>query len=133
MSTVVDVSLVIIAATSIIAVAGFVVFLVLLWRVVARAEAILILLNRALPGVVTDVRGILNKVDHEILGEVVRSLERVTAVVADGVSTFEQVQQTARRVTQGVILPPMATAAGLLSAIREGLHWFRPGRDGNRR
>ncbi|HLW58983.1 MAG TPA: hypothetical protein VKV57_03560 [bacterium] len=133
MSTVATVSLVVIAATCIIAVVAFVVFLALLWRVVSRVEAILTLVQRALPGMVIDVRRILTKVDQEILGEVVRNLERVSAVIGSGASTLEHMQQTVRRVAQDVILPPMATAAGLLSAIREGLQWFRPSGDGSRR
>ncbi|HKV43168.1 MAG TPA: hypothetical protein VJT32_00605 [bacterium] len=133
MSTVATVSLVVIAATCVIAVAAFVVFLALLWRVVARVDAILTLIQRALPGMVTDARRILTRVDREILDEVVRDLERVSAVVGSGVNTLEHVQQTVRRVAQDVILPPMATAAGLLSALREGLQWFRPSGDGSRR
>jgi uncharacterized protein YoxC len=133
MSTVATVSLVVIAATCIIAVVAFVVFLALLWRVVSRVEAILTLVQRALPGMVIDARRILTKVDQEILGEVVRNLERVSAVIGSGASTLEHMQRTVRRVAQDVILPPMATAAGLLSAIREGLQWFRPSGDGSRR
>lgn len=133
MSTVAAVSLAIIAATCVIAVGAFIVFLVFLWRVVARAEAILALLQRALPGLVTDSRAMLARVDREILGEVVRTVHHVTAVVGSGVSTLEQVQSNARRVTQDMILPQVATALGLWAAIREGLNWFRPAGDGKRR
>ncbi len=133
MSTVAAVSLAIIAATCVIAVGAFVVFLVFLWRVVARAEAILALLQRALPGLVTDSRAMLARVDREILGEVVRTVHHLTAVVGSGVSTLEQVQSNARRVTQDMILPQVATALGLWAAIREGLNWFRPTGDGKRR
>jgi hypothetical protein len=58
---------------------------------------------------------------------------QVTAVVGTGVNAVTHVQTTARRVTQGVILSQMANAMGLLSAIREGLTWFRPAGDGKRR
>ncbi len=133
MSTVAAVSLAIIAATCIIAVGAFIVFLVFLRRVVSRADAILALVQRALPGLVTDSRAILTKVDREILGEVVHTVHQVTAVVGSGVSTLEQVQSSARRVTKDVILPQIGTALGLWAAIREGLTWFRPGGDGKRR
>jgi uncharacterized protein YoxC len=133
MSTIADVSLAIIAATCVIAVGAFVIFLVSLRRVVARVDAMLALVHRALPGLLGDTREMLTRIDREILGELIRTLERVSALVGSGVSTIEHVQTTARRVAQDVILPPMATAAGLLSVIREGLQWFRPGGDGKRR
>ena len=132
MSTVASVSLAIIAATSVIAVVAFVVFLYYGWRTVRRAEAILALVQRALPGLATDLRAMLDKVDQEILEETIRTLRRVSVVIGSGVSTIEQVQQTARRVAQDVILPPMSTAAGVFAVIREGLQWFRPGGDGHR-
>ena len=69
-------------------------------------------------------------IDREIVGEVVRAVDQVTSLVGAGVSTLEQVQSTARRVASDVVLPQMASAAGLLAVIREGLTWFRPGGDG---
>ena len=132
MSTVASVSLAIIAATCVIAVVAFVVFLYYGWRAVRRAEAILALVQRALPGLAIDLRAMLDKVDQEILEETIRTLRRVSVVIGSGVSTIEQVQQTARRVAQDVILPPMSTAAGVFAVIREGLQWFRPGGDGHR-
>jgi len=132
MSTVANVSLAIIAATCVIAVVAFVVFLYYVWRAVRRAEAILALVQRALPGLAIDLRGILDKLDQEILEEAIRTLRRVSVVIGSGVSTIEQVQQTARRVAQDVILPPMTTAAGVFAVIREGLQWFRPGGDGHK-
>lgn len=129
MSTVANISLAIIAATCVISVGAFLVFLVYLWRVLARVESMLMLVHRSLPGLVSDTRSILTKIDRDILGEVARTVTHVTTVVGTGVSAVEHVQSTARR----VILPQMATAIGLLSAIREGLNWFRPAGDGRRR
>lgn len=129
MSTVANVSLAIIAATCVISVGAFLVFLVYLWRVLARVESMLMLVHRSLPGLVSDTRSILTKIDRDILGEVARTVTHVATAVGTGVSAVEQVQSTARR----VILPQMATAIGLLSAIREGLNWFRPAGDGKRR
>lgn len=133
MSTVAAVSLAIIAATCIIAVGAFVVFLVYLWRVLGRVEAMLMLVQRALPGVLSDGRAILTKIDREILGEVAQTVTQVTTAVRSGVSAVEHAQTTTRRIAQHVILPQMATAIGLLTAIREGLAWFRPAGDGKRR
>ena len=133
MTTVAAVSLAIIAATCLISVAAFVVFLVYLWRVLARVEAMLMLIQRSLPGLMSDTRSIMTKIDRDILGEMARAVSQVTAVVGTGVNAVTHVQTTARRVTQGVILSQMANAIGLLSAIREGLTWFRPAGDGKRR
>ncbi|HYM91973.1 MAG TPA: hypothetical protein VEW91_10105 [bacterium] len=133
MSTIADVSLAIIAATCIISVVAFIVLVVLVWRVTSRVQAMLALIHRALPELVTDTRAILAKVDREIVGEVARAVTHVSAAVGSGVSAFEQVQTTARRVAEDIILPQMATAAGLWAAVREGLAWLRPGGDGKRR
>jgi uncharacterized protein YoxC len=132
-TTVATVSLAIIAATCLISVAAFVVFLVYLWRVLARVEAMLMLIQRSLPGLMSDTRSIMTKIDRDILGEVARTVTQVSAVVGSGVSAVTHVQTTARRVTQGVILSQLANAIGLLSAVREGLTWFRPAGDGKRR
>jgi uncharacterized protein YoxC len=132
-TTVAAVSLAIIAATCLISVGAFVVFLVYLWRVLARVEAMLMLIQRSLPGLMSDTRSIMTKIDRDILGEMARAVTQVTAVVGTGVNAVTHVQTTARRVTQGVILSQMANAIGLLSAIREGLTWFRPAGDGKRR
>lgn len=132
MSTVATVSLAIIAATCIIAVGAFLVLLVYLWRVLGRVEAMLALVQRALPGVLTDARAILVRIDNEIIGEVARTVTQVSTVVGSGVSAVEHAQSTARRITVGMILPQMASALGLLAAVRESLSWLRTG-DGKKR
>lgn len=133
MSTVADVSLAIIAATCVILLLATTVLIVLLWRVARRIEAMTVLIQRALPDLIAEARAILGRVDREIVGEVARAVTRVSGVVGSGVSSFEQVQTTARRVAEDVVLPRVATAAGLWAAIREGFTWFRPGGDGERR
>ena len=133
MPSVAVVSLAIIAATCIISVGAFVVFLVYLWRVLGRVEAMLMLIQRALPGLVSDGRAILTRVDREIIGEVAQTVTHVTTAVNSGVSVVENAQSATRRIAQDVILPQMATVMGLLTAIREGLTWFRPTGDGKRR
>jgi len=132
MSTVADVSLAIIAATCIIAVGAFLVLLIYLWRVLGRVEAMLMLVQRALPGVLTDARAILAKIDNEIIGEVARTVTHVSTVVGSGINALEHAQSTARRVTVGMILPQMASEFGFLAALRESLTWFRTG-DGKKR
>jgi hypothetical protein len=132
MSTVATISLAVIAATCVISMAAFVVFVLVSWRLVRQVQTILTLVERALPGLISGARGILTRVDQEIVGDAIRTFHRVSTVVDSGVDTVEQVQSTARRVARVVILPQVATAAGLVAAIREGLGWLRPGGDGKR-
>ena len=133
MGTVATVSLAIIAATCIIAVVVFVVLAYYLWRVMARAEAMLELVQRSLPGFIGDARAMLNRADREILGELAKTIARVGAAVGTGVAAVEQTQTAARRVAQVVIGSQVANAMGVVAAIRESLAWFRPHGDGKRR
>jgi hypothetical protein len=133
MSTIATISLAVIAATCVISMAAFVLFVLVSWRLVRQVQTILAEVERALPGLINGARGILTRVDQEIVGDAIRTFHRVSTVVDSGVDTVEQVQSTARRVARVVILPQVATAAGLVAAIREGLGWLRPGGNGNRR
>ena len=133
MSTIATISLAVIAATCVISMAAFVLLVLVSWRLVRQVQTILTTLEQALPGLISGARGILTRVDQEIVGDAIRTLHRVSTVVDSGVDTVEQVQSTARRVARVVILPQVATAAGLVAAIREGLGWLRPGGDGKRR
>jgi uncharacterized protein YoxC len=133
MGTVATVSLAIIAATCIIAVGALVVLAVYLWRVLARVEAMLALVQRSLPGLIAETRAMINRADREILGEVARTVTQLSAVVGTGITVVEQAQTTARRVAQTVIGSQVANAMGVLAVIREGLGWFRSHGDGKRR
>jgi len=133
MSTIATISLAVIAATCVISMAAFVLFVLVSWRLVRQVQTIVAEVERALPGLINGARGILTRVDQEIVGDAIRTFHRVSTVVDSGVDTVEQVQSTARRVARVVILPQVATAAGLVAAIREGLGWLRPGGNGNRR
>ena len=133
MSTVATVSLAVIAATCVISMTAFVLFLFLSWRLLQRVQTILMLVERALPEIIAGTRGIMTRIDQEIVGDAIRAFHRVNAAVSSGMDTVQQVQSAARRVARLVILPQMATAAGLAAAIREGLGWLRPGGNGKRR
>jgi hypothetical protein len=133
MSTVATVSLAVIAATCVISMAAFVLFLFLSWQLLQRVQTILMLVERALPEIIAGTRGIMTKIDQEIVGDAIRAFHRVNAVVGSGMDTVQQVQSAARRMARLVILPQVATAAGLAAAIREGLGWLRPGGNGKRR
>lgn len=133
MGTVATVSLAIIAATCIIAIGVAVALVVYLWRILARVEAMLALVQRSLPGLLAEARTMLTRADREILGEVARTVAQVGAAVGTGLTAVEHAQTTARRVAQAVLGPQVANAMGVFAAIREGLGWFRPHEDGKRR
>jgi hypothetical protein len=133
MSTIATISLAVIAATCVISMAAFVLFLLASWRLARNVQTILTQVQGALPEVISSVRGILTRVDQEIVGDAIRTFHRVSTAVDSGVDTVEQVQSTARRVARVVILPQVATAAGLVAAIREGFGWLRSGGNGKRR
>ena len=133
MSTIAPISLAVIAATCVISMAAFVLFLLASWRLARNVQTILTQVQGALPEVISSVRGILTRVDQEIVGDAIRTFHRVSTAVDSGVDTVEQVQSTARRVARVVILPQVATAAGLVAAIREGFGWLRSGGNGKRR
>jgi hypothetical protein len=126
MGTVATVSLAIIAGTCVIATVVTVVLAFYLWRILGRAEAMLDLVQRALPGFIADARAMLSRADREILGEMARTVARVGTVVGTGITAVEQTQTAARRVAQAMVGTQVANAMGLLAAIREGLGWFRP-------
>ena len=133
MSTIATISLAVIAATCVISMAAFVLFLMASWRLARNVQTIFTQVQGALPEVINSARGILTRVDQEIVGDAIRTFHRVSTAVDSGVDTVEQVQSTARRVARVVILPQVATAAGLVAAIREGFGWLRSGGNGKRR
>jgi hypothetical protein len=133
MSTIATISLAVIAATCVISMAAFLFFLFASWRLVRHVQTILANVEQALPALVGSARGILTRIDQEIVGDAIRTFQHVSTVVDSGVDTVEQVQNVARRVARVVVLPQVATAAGVVAAIREGLGWLRPGGNGKRR
>jgi len=133
MSTVATVSLAVIAATCLIVMGAILALAFYVWRLLSRVEAVLAIAQRTLPDLATEARAILVRVDRDILGEVSRTVGKATAVLGSGIDAMERAGTTARRLTQSVVLPQLATAAGLLAAIREGLTWLHPSGDGRRR
>ena len=133
MSTIATISLAVIAATCVISMAAFLLFLVASWRLVRHIQIILANVEQALPALIGSARGILTRIDQEIVGDAIRTFQHVSTVVDSGVDTVEHVQNMARRVARVVVLPQVATAAGEVAAIREGLGWLRPGGNGKRR
>ena len=128
--SVVDVSLVVIAAAFVVAVAALVPVLIQLRRTAIRAETAL----QAVPGVLADLDVLIARLNKttETVGSVAASVERLDGLAKSAVETAEGVLETFRVVARDVVVPSIASVAGLMSAVREGVTFGRVKRDTGR-
>lgn len=129
-----ELSLALIAAAFVIAVAALVPVLVQVRRTALRAERLLTSVDGQLPGLIQDVRALIFKVDRttDPVRDLAKSLERFEKFINTAVDTMEKTRDTARQMTRDYILPSMANAAGVLALIREGAELIRPRRERGR-
>lgn len=129
-----ELSLALIAAAFVIAVAALVPVLVQVRRTASRAERLLTSVDGQLPGLIQDVRALIFKVDRttDPVRDLAKSLERFEKFINTAVDTMEKTRDTARQMTRDYILPSMANAAGVLALIREGAELIRPRRERGR-
>jgi uncharacterized protein YoxC len=132
--SVAELSLALIAAAFVIAVAALVPVLVQVRRTASRAERLLTSVDGQLPGLIQDVRALIFKLDRttDPVRDLGKSLERFEKFVNTAVDTMEKTRDTARQMTRDYILPSMANAAGVLALIREGAELIRPRRERGR-
>jgi len=132
MLSVTEVALLVIAAAFVVAVAALVPVLIHLRRVAVRAEVVL----AAVPGVLADLDVLIARLNRttDTIGNVAASVERLDRLAKGAVETAEGVLETFRVVARDVVVPSIASVAGLVSAVREAVDWMRPrrktGRDG---
>lgn len=129
-----ELSLALIAAAFVIAVAALVPLLVQVRRTASRAERLLTSVDGQLPGLIQDVRALIFKLDRSVdpVRDLAKSLERFEKFINTAVDTMEKTRDTARQMTRDYILPSMANAAGVLALIREGAELIRPRRERGR-
>ncbi|HEX4836609.1 MAG TPA: hypothetical protein VFW01_09760 [bacterium] len=129
-----ELSLALIAAAFVIAVAALVPVLVQVRRTALRAERLLTSVDGQLPGLIQDVRALIFKLDRttDPVRDLAKSLERFEKFINTAVDTMEKTRDTARQMTRDYILPSMANAAGVLALIREGAELIRPRRERGR-
>ncbi len=129
-----ELSLALIAAAFVIAVAALVPVLVQVRRTASRAERLLTSVDGQLPGLIQDVRALIFKLDRttDPVRDLAKSFERFEKFINTAVDTMEKTRDTARQMTRDYILPSMANAAGVLALIREGAELIRPRRERGR-
>jgi len=119
MPSITEISLAVIAAATLLSVIALVPVLIQVRRTAARAERILASVDGSLPGLLTD------------LSALIRKLDRTADTVQDIAALMERVGRFAESAGD-VIMPSVARAVGVLSALREGMQWVRPRRDKGR-
>ncbi len=129
-----EISLAVIAAATLISVIALVPLLIQARRTAARAERILSSVDGSLPGLLTDLSALIRKLDRtaDTVQDIAASMERLGRFAESAAETVEGVRDTARQMTQDVIMPSVARAVGVLSALREGMQWVRPRHDKGR-
>jgi hypothetical protein len=129
-----DISLAVIAAASIAALAVSIPALLQVRRTAARAEALLGRVEDTLPALIGELRSAAAKAERTMdtmsgIADAVERMDRLTAATA---RTLELAGGLMRYMAADVVGPSVANAAGLLGVLREGIQYVWP-RRGRRR
>lgn len=129
-----EVSLAVIAAASVVAVAAAIPALVQIRRTAARAETLLVQVEQTLPALLVELRAVTAKADRTVaaMAGLAETMDRMDRLTASAARTVEQAGTAARQWTAWLIAPSVANAAGLLTVLREGLRWMWPRRERRR-
>ena len=134
MPGIVDVSLAVIAAASVVAVLVAIPALVQIRRTAARAESLLTQVESTLPALLVELRQATARAERtmDAMGGLTETVERMDRLTAAATRTVELAGVALRHVTADVVAPSVANAAGLLAAVREGIQWVGPRRERGR-
>lgn len=134
MPSVSEISLAVIAAAFVIAVAALVPVLAQVRRTARRAEQVLAAAEGQLPGLLEQVRALVAKLDRTVdaMGDLTQTIGRLDQMAERSLETVEQIGTIMRQTARDVLAPSMAGAAGVLAALREGIQWVWPRRDRGR-
>jgi len=102
-------------------------------RLLGQVHTTLAITNESLPGILVETRQLIAKLDtaSDGLVQVSERLSRLEGGINSAADIIEGLRGALRQ-TRNVVLPGVANAAGVLAALREGMHWVRPRRDGGR-
>ena len=125
-----ELSLAVIAAACVAAVLVAIPVLVQIRRTAARAESLLTQVETTLPALLVELREATARAERTMdamdgLRETVERMDRLTVAAT---RTFELAGIAMRHVAADLLAPSVANAAGLLAAVREGIHWVWPRR-----
>lgn len=119
-------SLAAIAVAFLIAVTALLPALMQVRRTARQAEQMLVSINSALPGLLSDLRDVVRK-----LGDAAGTLQELAAAM-DRLGHLAAATGRAVEHVRDVIVPSVASAAGVVAALREGFHWMRSSRNRGR-
>ncbi len=127
----VEISLGVIAAASVVAVLVAVPALVQVRRTAARAESLLAQVETTLPGLLVELREATERAERtmDAMGGLAETVERLDRVTAAATRTIELAGAAMRHMAADLVAPSVANAAGLLAVVREGIQWVWPRRE----
>jgi len=128
MPGIVDVSLAVIAAASVVAVLVAIPVLLQIRRTAARAESLLAQVEGTLPALLAELREATAKAERtmDAMGGLAESMERMDRLTAAAARSLELAGVVLRHMAADVVAPSVANAAGLLAVLREGIQWVWP-------
>jgi uncharacterized protein YoxC len=134
MASIADLSLAVIAVASVVALLAAVPVLVQLRRTAARAESVLSRVEGTLPALITELREATAKAERtmDAIGGLAEAVERMDRLTAATARTVELAGAAMRYMAADVVGPSVASAAGLLTALREGIQFLWPRRERRR-
>ena len=134
MPPIADLSLAVIAAASIVAVVVAVPVFMQLRRTAARAESLLSRVESTMPALITELREATAKAERtmDAMGSLAETIERMDRLTTATARTVELAGAAVRYMAADVVGPSVANAAGLLTALREGIQFLWPRRERRR-
>ena len=134
MASIADLSLAVIAVASVVAVLAAMPVLVQLRRTAARAESVLSQVEGTLPALITELREATAKAERamDAMGGLAETVERTVRLTTATARTVELAGAAMRYMAADVVGPSVANAAGLLTALREGIQFLWPRRERRR-
>lgn len=128
MPGIIDVSLAVIAAASVLAVLVAIPVLLQIRRTAARAESLLAQVEETLPALLSDLREATAKAQRtmDAMDGLAESMERMDRLTTAAARSLELAGAVLRHMAADVVAPSVANAAGLLAVLREGIQWVWP-------
>jgi uncharacterized protein YoxC len=128
MPGIIDVSLAVIAAASVVAVLVAIPVLLQIRRTAARAESLLAQVEETLPALLAELREATARAQRtmDAMDGLAESMERMDRLTAAAARSLELAGAVLRHMAADVVAPSVANAAGLLAVLREGIQWVWP-------